>query len=807
MADVRGKKDENPSGYCRLLSETKVKKARDVLMVDKYNVEATEILAYHALSLPMTEAVPIYEQLVSTFPTAAKYWKQYVEVHMMLHNDVAAKQVFGRCLLDNRQISCRMMNNLLGDSFTGSPIYLISQNNKKLLQQIISTENKVNISSIISLWRCYIRLIRNLNEYKGAEGQEETKKAFEFMLNYLGSDIASGLVWIEYITFLKSLPATDPHEESQRTASIRKVYQKAITTPTHHVEQLWKDYENFENSVSRALAKGQVSEYQPKYNSAKAVYRERKKLVDDIDWNMLAVPPTGSDKEEQQCMAWKRFLAFEKRNPQRIDSEASNSRIILSYEQCLMYLYYYPDVWYDYATWHADNGSMDLAVKVYQKALKVLPDSELLKYAYAELEESRGEIQPAKKIYESLLGDGVNASALAHIQFIRFLRRTEGIEAARKYFVDARSYPNCTYHVFVAYAVMAFCQDKDPKLAHNVFEAGMKRFMHEPEYILEYADFLCRLNDDTNVRALFERALNSLPPEKSVEVWKRYTQFEQTYGNLASILKVEQRMKEALTGEDGSSAFEGSLHDVVSRYSFMGLRPCSSKDLDYLARQELLAKNINKKAEKSVLPTSTTSAKVNYPDTSRMIIYDSRQLQDAALLPNNAELPAASNSVLPAPAAPSVVGTGTTKSLDEILGVLPPALAAFVRNLPSVDGPAPDVDIVLSVLLQSNVPPVKTGKLAPAPITSDLSGANKSRLNAGAVPFKSAKQVHSGGKRKDMDRQQNDETPAQSQPVPTDLFKIRQMKKARGVTSSQTGSASSSSGSSFSGELSAVWNN
>ncbi|KAI3870583.1 hypothetical protein MKX03_022776 [Papaver bracteatum] len=683
-------------------------------MVDKYNVEATEILANQALGLSITEAVPIYEQLLSMFPTAAKYWKQYVEAHMILNDDVAAKQVFGRCLLDNRQVS---------------------------------------------LWRSYIRLIRKLNDKKGAEGQEETKKAFEFMLNYLGSDIASGLVWIEYITFLKSLPATNPQEESQRVASIRKVYQKAITTPTHHVEQLWKDYENFVNSVSRALAKGQVSEYQPKYNSAKAVYRERKKLVDAIDWNMLAVSPTGSDKEEQQCMAWKRFLAFEKRNPQRIDSESSNSRIILSYEQCLMHLYYYPDVWYDYATWHADNGSIDLAVKVYQKALKVLPDSELLKYAYAELEESRGEIQPAKKIYESLLGDGVNASALAHIQFIRFLRRTEGIEAARKYFVDARSYPNCTYHVFVAYAMMAFCQDKDPKLAHNVFEAGMKRFMHEPDYILEYADFLCRLNDDTNVRALFERALNSLPPEKSVEVWKRYTQFEQTYGNLASILKVEHRRKEALSGEDGSSTFECSLPDVVSRYSFMGLRP--------------------------------------YPDTSRMIIYDSRQLQDAAFLPNSAELPAASNSVLPAAAAPLVVGTGTTKSFDEILGVLPPALAAFVRNLPSVDGPAPDVDIVLSILLQSNVP-----SLATVPITSDLSGANKSRLNPGAVPFKSAKQVHSGGKRKDMDRQQNDETPAQSQSLPTDVFKIRQMKKSRGVTSSQTGSASSSSGSSFSGELS-----
>lgn len=35
--------------------------------------------------------------------------------------------------------------------------------------------------------------------------------------------------------------------------AIRKVYQKAIVTPMHHIEQLWKDYENFENSVSRAL--------------------------------------------------------------------------------------------------------------------------------------------------------------------------------------------------------------------------------------------------------------------------------------------------------------------------------------------------------------------------------------------------------------------------------------------------------------------------------------------------------------------------------------------------------------------------
>ncbi|XP_034699332.1 cleavage stimulation factor subunit 77-like [Vitis riparia] len=108
------------------------------------------------------------------------------------------------------------------------------------------------------------------------------------------------------------------------------------------------------------------------------------------------------------------------------------------------------------------------------------------------------------------------------------------------------------------------------------------------------------------------------------------------------MLKVEQRRKEALsrTGEDGTTTLESSLQDVVSRYSFMDLWPCSSRDLDHLARQEWLAKNINKKVEKSAIlkgvgsteksasgftTNSNPATKVFYPDTSQMVVYDPRQ--------------------------------------------------------------------------------------------------------------------------------------------------------------------------------------
>ncbi|KAL9276553.1 hypothetical protein ACSQ67_025900 [Phaseolus vulgaris] len=613
---------------------------------------------------------------------------------------------------------------------------------------------------------------------------------------------------MEYIAFLKSLPAINGQEESHRMTTVRKVYQKAIVTPTHHIEQLWKDYENFENSVSRQLAKGLISEYQPKYNSARAVYRERKKYVDEIDWNMLAVPPSGSYK-------------------------------------CLMYMYHYPDIWYDYATWHAKGGSIDAAIKVFQRALKALPDSEMLRYAYAELEESRGAIQAAKKIYESLLGDGVNATTLAHIQFIRFLRRTEGVEAARKYFLDARKSPSCTYHVYVAYATMAFCLDKDPKVSSFFIlertsiackpsgpmgrprkymrswrsrrETAKAGYVADTSFVLEvvdgdeksqtirYADFLIRMNDDQNIRALFERALSSLPPEESLEVWKKFTQFEQTYGDLASMLKVEQRRKEALSGAEDGTSLESSLQDIVSRYSFMDLWPCSSNDLDHLARQEWLTKNINKRVEKCILANGTividktsmtnissTSPKIVYPDTSKMVIYD--------------------------PKHTPVTGSGTN-AFDEILKATPPALVAFLANLPAVEGPTPNVDIVLSICLQSDLPTgqsakigistqVQTGKggipsqlpAGSAPATSELSGSSKSHPVPSGVSLKPGSN-RQYGKRKESERQEDDDTTTvQSQPLPRDAFRIRQYQKARASSASQTGSVSY--GSAFSGDLS-----
>ncbi|KAK1404359.1 hypothetical protein POM88_003964 [Heracleum sosnowskyi] len=83
----------------------------------------------------------------------------------------------------------------------------------------------------------------------------------------------------------------------------------------------------------------------------------------------------GAKEEQLQWVAWKRLLAFEKYQRHR--------------------------------------------TMFYQlKSLTLYADSELLRYAYAELEESRGSFQPAKKTCEGLLKDPTNRTALSHIHTV-----------------------------------------------------------------------------------------------------------------------------------------------------------------------------------------------------------------------------------------------------------------------------------------------------------------------------------------------------------------------------------------------------
>jgi hypothetical protein len=60
----------------------------------------------------------------------------------------------------------------------------------------------------------------------------------------------------------------------------------------------------------------------------------------------------------------------------------------------------------------------------------------------------------------------------------------------------------------VAAALMEYYCTKDKNIAFKIFDLGLKRFKHQPDYLLAYVEFLTQLNEDNNTRVLFERYIN-----------------------------------------------------------------------------------------------------------------------------------------------------------------------------------------------------------------------------------------------------------------------------------------------------------
>jgi hypothetical protein len=60
--------------------------------------------------------------------------------------------------------------------------------------------------------RCYIRFIRKANEQRGAEGRDETKKAFDFMLGHIGeftecndlSHCSASIITLKIVNYIQS---------------------------------------------------------------------------------------------------------------------------------------------------------------------------------------------------------------------------------------------------------------------------------------------------------------------------------------------------------------------------------------------------------------------------------------------------------------------------------------------------------------------------------------------------------------------------------------------------------------------------
>ncbi|CAG8451583.1 6558_t:CDS:10 [Ambispora gerdemannii] len=385
---------------------------------------------------------------------------------------------------------------------------------------------KRSLRSVLSidLWKYYLNYVRRMNG--GDPNSSMTPKTrktieatYEFVLGHIGLDMAAGTLWVDYLFFLKIAETNNSWEEQYKVDQMRKVFKRATSIPIHNVEHIWKDYDAFENDVNKQTARKFLQESSPFYMTARSALKELRGFMDEINRTTIPIPPKWEEAELQQLDAWKRWIAWEKSNPLAFEDKTRLvQRVKYAYKQAMIYMRHYPEIWYEASNYWIENGKEEETANILKTAMEIMPTSFLVHFAYAELQERRQKLP-------------------------------EGVDASRGMFSKARKYPYCSYHIFIAAAWMEYHCNKDHKVAGNIFELGLRSYGGKPEYVIEYLDFLIKLNDDKNARALFERALLTVPVEKANLIWDKYCEFENYYGDIESIRKIEQRRAEKYPDE------------------------------------------------------------------------------------------------------------------------------------------------------------------------------------------------------------------------------------------------------------------
>jgi len=543
----------------------------------------------------------------------------------------------------------------------------------------------------VELWKNYLNYVKKthsgsaISEEKKAEARQVIGDAYDYVLQHIGTDKNSGSIWQDYLYFVKNSEVNSTFEEQKKMILLRKIYHKVLVIPIANIEQIWKEYDTFENNISKIAAKSFISDRSPSYMLARSLYRELKNMLDNIEKlqkNYLAQLPTWSDKDYKMLEAWKEYIKWEKGNPLKLKEDLMIKRVTYAYKQALLTLRYFPEIWYDYSIYLNESGKTEDSIFILKTASEILPNSLLINFALAEAHELKlktpAESSPSfvnpKQIYETLIENleneidkvdakyntkktrllalvstlnSPNASdpmdndndeqgkqnekikekekeikeiekernekvkelkqrlGLAWIVFMRFSRRSEGLKAARSIFIKARKSKYCVHQVYIASALMEYQMTKQSVIAGRIFELGMKVFAspngvsdddkseEAQKFISEYLDWLISLNDDNNSRALFERALSILPNDNANEIWDKFTKYENDFGDLAGLLRVEKRI---LSSYPNRRETKPAMVHLARRYQYL--------DINVIAKCEL---GIQDNGDRLIDITNTTN--------------------------------------------------------------------------------------------------------------------------------------------------------------------------------------------------------
>jgi len=588
----------------------------------------------------------------------------------------------------------------------------------------------------MKLWSFYVDYVKDtrlkpaLDSTKSADddnagrdaviaAREEVTEAYEFCLARLGNCFGAEVLWRGLVAHLKASPGEGLYEEGIQQAALRRVYQRAVVSGHAACDRMWGEYTQWEYSVAGGdtlAAQAAVASVEARHRNAVQVARRRGAMWSGVQQGILARPiPEGgtpSDRNARQHLVsqlalWQEIVRFEVSNPLNLpDDEAAAALARLAFEQALLCMRCFPDLWHEYALFvsrAATVGGPDSTAEIYTRALRAVPNSTTLACAAADFLEASGRGSDAVGVLESLLERC--PSDVGFIQLERATRRVAGIKAARAVFARARTSAVLTPAVFLASASLEAYANREPSTAARVLKLGQRRFPSDGGYAVAYLDFMQRISDDNNVRALFENVLASLPKAAAKPVWDRYVDFELRGcaggGSVSALSRVERRRAEAYP--EDAARYRSPLLATLHRYNHFGALPSSSADVEFMRRHGFQPPLLHTMEGRLVPSDSTVASYLNALSAAGMVgggaIGAPGGLMDTA--------------------APAAAGSGASARGSSLPPGAPPTLNRYMTLLPpwnSSHTPSDaEVDFLVRNLLTAPMPPKPAVSLAALP--------------------------------------------------------------------------------------------
>lgn len=263
---------------------------------------------------------------------------------------------------------------------------------EELFKRTLTTIQNVKL---LTVYLDYIRRRNDLSDPTG-RARDVVALAFEFVLKneVIGVDKDSGPIWTEYIQFIKTghgQVGEHDWESKKKMDSLRRIYQRAIAVPTRNLNTLWREYEQFENTVDKKLARSLIAQHSPNYMSAKSANMALDNITRKLQrTNLPRLPPAlgfdGYEEYMEQVDLWKKWVIWEKSDPLELkadEPETLKSRIFYVYRQALMALRFWPEMWVDAAEWCWENDfgtgeGRDQGLDLLLQGIEANPESVLL---------------------------------------------------------------------------------------------------------------------------------------------------------------------------------------------------------------------------------------------------------------------------------------------------------------------------------------------------------------------------------------------------------------------------------------------